>query len=76
MISSSGTLKGFDPEEPGEFLVLMDSQSTQESRFWIAAAHVFGGNYRVMKLGPLNSDEKYDWAGESPSATTIATALH
>jgi hypothetical protein len=69
LISSSGTLKGFDPQEPGEFLVLMDSQSSAESNFWIAAAHLFGGNYRVMKLGPLNSDELYDWAGE---LTTVA----
>jgi hypothetical protein len=41
----------------------MDSSSSKEAAFWIAAAHIFGGNYRVINLGPLNTDGAYDWAG-------------
>jgi hypothetical protein len=56
-------IKAFNPKEAGEFLLLMDSSSSQETAFWIAAAHIFGGNYRVIQLGPLNTKGYYDWAG-------------
>lgn len=63
--TSSGTATRFDPNEPGEFLVVMESESSHAAEFWTALAHVFGGNYRIMNLGPIDhEDGKYDWAGD------------
>lgn len=67
METSSGTAEIFDPNEPGEFLVVMDSESSHAEQFWLALAHMFGGNYRVMKLGPVDEiNGKYEWAGLIP----------
>lgn len=43
--------------------MLMDEECSQMTQFWLSTAFIFGGNYHVMNLGPLNSVGQYEYAG-------------
>ena len=62
---TTGELQIYDLIEPGNMILLMDStsSSSQAHIFWSSNAFIFGGNYHLINVGPLNIGGQYDWAG-------------
>lgn len=40
----------------------MDNEGPKAVNFWLSTAYIFGGNYHVMNVGPINSSGFYEWA--------------